>query len=47
MPGEVTNGEVLYRRFFKILPGIEPGKILPGKENLLALYCPKVKNRKT
>jgi hypothetical protein len=28
---------------FKFLPGIEPGKNLPGEENLLAQYCPKVK----
>ena len=27
---------------FKFLPGIEPGKNLPGEENLLAQYCPKV-----
>jgi hypothetical protein len=29
--------------FFKFLSGIEPGKNLPGEENLLAQYCPKVK----
>jgi len=40
-PGEVTNGDVLYRRFLKFFPGIEPGKNLPGKANLLAPYCPK------
>jgi len=27
--------------FSKVLPGIEPGKTLPGGENLLAQYCPK------
>lgn len=29
--------------FLKFLPDIEPGKNLPGEENLLAQYCPKVK----
>jgi len=31
----------------KVLPGIEPGKTLPRKENLLAQYCPKSNMAKT
>jgi len=42
MPSEVTNGDVLHRRFLKDLLGVEPSKSLPSKENLLALYCPKL-----
>jgi hypothetical protein len=28
----------------KVLPGIDPGKTLPGKNSLLAQYYPKIEN---
>ena len=39
----MADGEVLYRRSFKVIPGIEPGITLPRKDDLLASYYPKGK----
>jgi len=43
---KVTNSDILYQRITKVLPGIDPGKTLPEKENLLAQYYPNdIKNK--